>query len=95
MSNEPRDTVFIGKKPFWVYVDSTLNQLENLPAVNIKARGFNIKLAVDVAQKISRMNKNTGFSIGNIKLDSETLESNDGKPRNVSTIEIEIKRNDA
>jgi DNA-binding protein len=70
MSNETRDTVFIGKKPLMAYVTSTLIQLANLPSVNIK-----------------------GYSIGEIKIGSESLESQDGRTRNVSTIEIEVKRN--
>lgn len=93
MSTETRDTVFIGKKPLMAYVTSTLIQLANLPSVHIKARGMSIGRAVDVAQIISRKTENAGYSIGNIKLGSETLESKDGKSRNVSTIEIEVKRN--
>lgn len=96
MSNEEaRDTIFIGKKPLMAYVTSTLIQLANLPTVNIKARGLSIGRAVDVAQIISRKTENAGYSIGNISIGSETLESKDGKPRNVSTIEIEVKRNPA
>lgn len=93
MSNDSRDTIFIGKKPLMAYVTSTLIQLANLPVVNIKARGLSIGRAVDVAQIISRKTENAGYSIGNIKIGSETLESKDGKTRNVSTIEIEVKRN--
>ena len=37
--------------------------------------------------------ENAGYSIGNIKIGSESLESQDGRTRNVSTIEIEVKRN--
>ena len=95
MSTEARDTIFIGKKPLMAYVTSTLIQLANLPAVNIKARGLSIGRAVDVAQIISRKTENAGYSIGNIRIGSETLESKDGKQRNVSTIEIEVKRNAA
>ena len=87
-----RDTVFIGKKPLMAYVTSTLIQLANLPAVNIKARGMSIGRAVDVAQIISRKTEHAGYLIGDIKIGSETLESKDGKTRNVSTIEIEVKR---
>ena len=93
MSNDSRDTIFIGKKPLMAYVTSTLIQLANLPVVNIKARGLSIGRAVDVAQIISRKTENAGYSIGDIKIGSETLESKDGKTRNVSTIEIEVKRN--
>ena len=95
MSNEARDTIFIGKKPLMTYVTSTLIQLASLPLVNIKARGMSIGHAVDVAQIVLRKTENSGYSIGNIKIGSESLESNDGKQRNVSTIEIEVKRNQA
>ncbi len=88
-----RDTIFIGKKPLMAYVTSTLIQLANLPAVYIKARGMSIGRAVDVAQIISRKTENAGYVIGEIKIGSESLESNDGRQRNVSTIDIEVKRN--
>ena len=87
-----RDTVYIGKKPLMAYVTSTLIQLANIPAVRIKARGMSIGRAVDVAQIISRKTEQAGYEIGEIKIGSETLESQDGKTRNVSTIEIEVKR---
>ena len=89
----PRDTVYIGKKPLMAYVTSAIIQLANLPAVSIKARGMSIGRAVDVAQIISRKTENAGYSVGKIQIGSETLESKDGRPRNVSTIEIEVKRN--
>ena len=87
-----RDTIYIGKKPLMAYVTSTLIQLANTPAVRIKARGMSIGRAVDVSQIISRKTENAGYQIGEIKLGSEALESQDGKTRNVSTIEIEVKR---
>ena len=93
MSTEQRDTVFIGKKPIMAYVTSTLIQLANIPSVSIKARGMSIGRAVDVAQIISRKTENSGYEIGTISIGSESLESQDGKTRNVSTIEIEVKRN--
>ena len=93
MSNETRDTIFIGKKPLMAYVTSALIQLANLPTVNIKARGLSIGRAVDVAQIIARKTENAGYAIGDIKIGSESLESQDGRTRNVSTIEIEVKRN--
>ena len=93
MSTETRDTVYIGKKPIMAYVTSTLIQLATLPSVNIKARGMTIGRAVDVAQIISRKTENAGYKIGEIRIGSESLESQDGRTRNVSTIEIEVKRN--
>ena len=92
-SSGPRDTIFIGKKPLMAYVTATLIQLTNVQSVTIKARGMSIGRAVDVSQIISRKTENAGYSIGTIKLDSEALESQDGRTRNVSTIEIQINRN--
>ena len=88
-----RDIIYIGKKPLMAYVTSTLIQLSNIPCVSIKARGMSIGRAVDVSQIISRKTENAGYSIGNIKIGSEALESQDGRMRNVSTIDIEVKRN--
>ena len=93
MSTEQRDTIYLGKKPIMAYVASTLIQLANLPSVSIKARGMTIGRAVDVAQIISRKTEHAGYTIGEIRIGSESLESQDGRMRNVSTIEIEVKRN--
>ena len=90
---ESRDVVYIGKKPLMAYVTSTLIQLANVKSVSIIARGMSISRAVDVAQIISRKTENTGYSIGDIKIDSVPMESKDGKTRNVSTIEIKVERN--
>ena len=91
--SESRETIFIGKKPLMAYVTSTLIQLANQPKISIKARGLSIGRAVDVAQIVARKTENAGYSIGNIKIGSELLQSQDGRPRNVSSIEIEVKRN--
>ena len=45
------------------------------------------------AQIIVRRSENSGYSIGEIKIGSEHLQSRDGRARNVSTIDIEVKRN--
>ena len=87
------DVVFIGKKPLMAYVTSTLIQLSNLPSVHIKARGLSIGRAVEVAQIIARKTENAGYTIGDITIGSESFESQDGRTRNVSTIEIELKQN--
>ena len=91
--SESRESIFIGKKPLMAYVTSTLIQLANQPEISIKARGLSIGRAVDVAQIVARKTENAGYSIGDIKIGSELLQSQDGRPRNVSTIEIEVKRN--
>jgi DNA-binding protein len=84
--------IFIGKKPLMTYVTATLVQLANEPTVVIKARGKSITRAVDVAQIIVKRMDTLGYKIGPIKLGSETVQSDDGKVRNVSTIEVPISR---
>ena len=90
MLNNPEETIFVGKKPLMTYVNSTIIKLCATPFVILKARGLNIELAVDVAQVIKQ--ETNAFEIGTVKISSESLESNDGKFRNVSVIEIPVKR---
>jgi len=84
--------ILIGKKPLMTYVTATLVQLANEPTVVVKARGRSITRAVDVAQIIVKRMGNIGYKIGRVKIDSQIIQSEDGKERNVSTIEIEISR---
>lgn len=91
MINDRTDTIFIGKKPLMTYVTSAIIQLATNPLVTIKARGLSIAQAVDVVQIILRKT-NPAFMVEDIKIDSESLVSSDGRNRNVSTIEIPIKR---
>ena len=84
--------IFIGKKPLMIYVTATLVQLANEPNVIIKARGMSITRAVDVAQIIVKRMDTLGYKIGEVKLGSEQMQSQDGKTRNVSTIEIEVAK---
>ena len=74
------------------YVTATLVQLANEPTVLIKARGKSITRAVDVAQIIVKRMDTIGYKIGPIRLGSEQITSEDGKIRNVSTIEVPISR---
>ncbi|MHA7647489.1 DNA-binding protein [Nitrosopumilus sp. S4] len=94
MLNNTRDTIFIGKKPLMTYVTSAIIQLATLPLVTVKARGLTIAHAVDVVQ-IVLQKTNPAFVVGEVKIGSESLESQDGRTRNVSTIEISIKRKTA
>jgi DNA-binding protein len=84
--------IFIGKKPLMTYVTATLVQLANEPMVIIKARGKSITRAVDVAQIIVKRMDTLGYKIGPVKIGSELVQSQDGKTRNVSTIEVYISR---
>lgn len=88
----PRDSIYIGKKPLMAYVTSTLIQLANQPTVTIKARGLSIGRAVDVSQIILKRMENAGYKVGEVRIGSETVQAEDGRTRNVSTIEIEVKK---
>ncbi len=91
MSNEIRDTIFIGKKPLMTYVTAAIIQLATLPKIMIKARGMSIGTAVDVVQIVLRKT-GPAFMVENIEINSESLVSTDGRNRDVSTIEITLKR---
>jgi archaea-specific DNA-binding protein len=84
--------VFIGKKPLMTYVTATLVQLANEPTVIIKARGKSITRAVDVAQIIVKRMDTLGYKISQVKIGSDVVKSDDGRTRNVSTIEISVSR---
>jgi len=85
--------IFIGKKPLMTYVTATLVQLANESTVFIKARGKSIPMAVDVSQIIIKRMNTLGYQIASVKIGSETVKSQDGNTRNVSTIEIAVSRN--
>ena len=92
---EPRranNVILIGKKPLMTYVTATLVQLASEPTVIVKARGKSIARAVDVAQIIAKRMDNMGYKIAFVKIGSQTIRSDDGRDRNVSTIEVQITR---
>src|SRR5437867_9686191 len=84
--------VLIGKKPLMTYVTATLVQLANEPTVLVKARGKSITRAVDVAQIIVKRMDNIGYKIGPVRIGTQIMQSEDGRERNVSTIEVQISR---
>ena len=88
----PHDTIYIGKKPLMTYVTSTLIQLANQPSVTIKAWGISIGRAVYVSLIRLKCLEIAGYMIGDVRFGSETVQSEDGRTRNVSTIEIEIRK---
>jgi DNA-binding protein len=87
-----RDVIFVGIKPIMTYVTATLTQLSTQPVVTIKARGQRITQAVDVSQMIVKRMNTVGYSIKDVRIASDSLLSQDGKTRNVSTIEIDISK---
>jgi len=87
-----RNVIYVGKKPLMTYVTATLTQLAGLSTVTIKARGRTITQAVDVSQMIVKRMNAVGFEISDVRIASDSLESQDGRMRNVSTIEIDISK---
>ena len=87
-----RDVIFVGVKPIMTYVTATLTQLSNRPTVTIKARGKRITQAVDVSQMIVKRMDSVGYVISDVRIASDSLTSQDGKLRNVSTIEIDVTK---
>jgi len=89
-TREVHDVIYIGTKPIMSYVAATLTQLSALPMVTIKARGKRITQAVDVSQMIVKRMDTVGYEISDVRISSESLLSQDGKNRNVSTLELDI-----
>jgi DNA-binding protein len=91
-AKKTRDVIFVGIKPIMTYVTATLTQLSTQPVVTIKARGQRITQAVDVSQMIVKRMNTVGYTIKDVRIASDSLLSQDGKTRNVSTIEIDITK---
>jgi len=91
MSDNSKDTIYIGKKPLMTYVTSTIIQLATQPLVTIKARGLTTAIAIDVAQVVLKKT-HPAFQIEDVRIGSEALVASDGRNRDVSTIDISIKR---
>jgi DNA-binding protein len=84
--------VYVGNKPVMNYVLATLTQFnEGAEEVVVKARGKAISRAVDVAEIVrNRFLPNVG--VKEIKIDTEELDSEQGRKVNVSTIEITLAK---
>jgi DNA-binding protein len=74
------------------YVAATLTQLSTFNTVTIKARGKRITQAVDVSQMIVKRMDSVGYEISDVRILSDSLTSQDGKKRNVSSIELDITK---
>ena len=92
-THEDRNIIFVGTKPIMTYVSATLTQLSTRTTVTIKARGKRITQAVDVSQMIVKRMDSVGYVISDVRISSDSLTSQDGKTRSVSTMEIDISKN--
>ena len=91
-SSHVRDVIYVGLKPIMTYVTATLTQLSSQPTVTIKARGKRITQAVDVSQMIVKRMDFVGYNVSDVRIASDSLKSQDGRMRNVSTIEIDVSK---
>jgi len=91
-TSSERNVIYVGLKPLMVYVTATLTQLATQPTVTIKARGKRITQAVDVSQMIVKRMSAMGYNISDVRISSDSLTSQDGKLRNVSTMEIDVSK---
>jgi len=86
------NTVYIGKKNLMAYVLACITLFHNgAKEVVLKARGRSISRAVDVAELVKNRFA-TGAEVKNVTIGTETVQTEDGKPINVSTIEIVLQR---
>ncbi|MGD8565755.1 MAG: DNA-binding protein Alba [Candidatus Bathyarchaeota archaeon] len=92
-ANNKQNVVYIGNKPPMNYVMAVITafNMGNGTEVTLKARGRAISTAVDVAEitrsRFLREAKVQAISIGTEEVPSRE----DGRPRNVSTMEISLK----
>jgi len=89
------NVIYIGKKPTMNYVLAVVTQFSmdegKHAAVVIKARGMSMNQAIDVAEIVkSRFVTDTEYD--DIKIGTENLQNKEGKNKNVSFIEITLKK---
>lgn len=83
--------IFIGDKPFMVYVNSTLMQInKGINKLIIKSRGKFISKAVDVVEVVKRVNNN--MQISDVSITSSEFENKEKKMIRVSSIEIVLSK---
>ena len=94
LSGVPSNTVFIGKKPIMAYVTAIVMQANTGGGdISVKARGRAISTAVDVVEVCRRRFFEGKLQINEVLIGTEVI-SSEGQSRNVSTIEIKLKKRD-
>jgi DNA-binding protein len=94
LSGVPSNTVLIGKKPLMAYATAIVMQANTGGGdISVKARGRAISKAVDVVEVCRRRFFEGKLEIANVSIGTEVIAS-EGQSRNVSTIEIKLKKRD-
>ena len=88
------NVIYVGRKPVMNYVLAVMNSLKQrgLDEVVLKVRGRAISTAVDAAEVTRRYVKDLEAAVS---IGTEQLPREEGGTRNVSTMEITMKRNRA
>ncbi|MCL4325353.1 MAG: DNA-binding protein Alba [Candidatus Thermoplasmatota archaeon] len=85
------NNIFVGNKPTMNYVLAVVTQFNSgSDEVKIKARGTAISRAVDVAEVVRNRFLQNVATVKSITIGTEVLTNRDGRPSNVSSIEITI-----
>jgi DNA-binding protein len=93
-SGLPSNTVLIGKKPLMAYATAIVMQANTGGGdISVKARGRAISKAVDVVEVCRRRFFEGKLEIADVLIGTEAI-SSEGQSRNVSTIEIKLKKRD-
>jgi DNA-binding protein len=93
-SGLPSNTVLIGKKPLMAYATAIVMQANTGGGdISVKARGRAISKAVDVVEVCRRRFFEGKLEIADVLIGTEQIAS-EGQSRNVSTIEIKLKKRD-
>ena len=96
----PPNVILVGEKPFMAYMKSvnTLFRGKNLREIEIRARGRNIKKAIDIAESSKRkfchdLNLNTkNVIIGTEEFTAQDRDTKEDKQVSVSVITIILNR---
>ncbi len=92
MQVEQSNVVYIGRKPVMAYCLAVMTSLKNEGSeVTLMARGRAISKAVDVAEVV-RNQFVSDLHVKDISIGTEQLESEDGSPRNISNIAIQLAK---
>jgi DNA-binding protein len=89
---EQGNVIYIGRKPVMAYCLAVMTALKAEDSeVTLMARGRAISKAVDVAEVV-RNQFVADLSVKDISIGTERLENEDGSPRNISNISIQLAK---
>jgi len=89
---EQGNVIYIGRKPVMAYCLAVMTALKAEDSeVTLMARGRAISKAVDVAEVV-RNQFVADLMVKDISIGTEQLENEDGSPRNISNISIQLAK---